>query len=379
MAVASATSSEASVVASLQGTSVSALLVPNGRKKIPWHLASIVVASAASGAVVWWIVRCLQGRRIAETLAKAELEKQRAKESERRQLELAELFVAVKAISMSVVYIVSNAKSTAFSGPNLAKYLTMKNLPLHDRPGASVEETLAVNGATLLEHLEREGDVMRVGPARLRHAFIKASVNPARLWELFPAMKAAYVQQPLDYGRNSRYGDKWRISCYLVVMESWKPKIQHHEPMLRCMGPIMEESVKAFSHWYCELKGVKSVDAHVMNAFVTRYRPVQDEDQLQRHIDGANVDGSVVLALPTDDPFEGGSLHVWDGKPQRELVYQMDPGDALFLDTRVWHQGMPIIRGTRWALVLFLRLRPCSGDNCVIAEESVSAEASREH
>merc|ERR1712118_550908 len=93
-----------------------------------------------------------------------------------------------------------------------------------------------------------------------------------------------------------------------------------------------------------------------MNAFVTRYRPIPDEDQLKRHIDGANVDGSVVLALPTDDPCEGGALHVWDGKPQKEFVYRMEPGDILFLDTRVWHQAKSITSGTRWSLVIFLKL-----------------------
>jgi hypothetical protein len=29
------------------------------------------------------------------------------------------------------------------------------------------------------------------------------------------------------------------------------------------------------------------------------------------------VDGSCILALPTDEPFEGGALHVWDGKPKQ--------------------------------------------------------------
>ena len=58
-------------------------------------------------------------------------------------------------------------------------------------------------------------------------------IKPKRLQNLFPEIKNCYVQQPLDYGRYSRYGDDWRISCYLVVMENWKPKIMPHEPMLR--------------------------------------------------------------------------------------------------------------------------------------------------
>merc|ERR1712032_269852 len=139
--------------------------------------------------------------------------------------------------------------------------------------------------------------------------------------ELFPEMKDAYLQQPLDYGRNSRYGDKWRISCYLVVMENWKPKIEAHEPMVRCMSAVMDECVEGFRGWYCRRKGVACIDVGVMNAFVTRYRPIHEEDQLKKHIDGANVDGSVI-----------------------------------FLDNGIFHQAKPIPSGTRWALVLFLRL-----------------------
>lgn len=37
--------------------------------------------------------------------------------------------------------------------------------------------------------------------------------------------------------------------------------------------------------------------------------------------DGANVDGSCILALPTDEPFEGGALHVWDGKPKQVTFF----------------------------------------------------------
>lgn len=148
-----------------------------------------------------------------------------------------------------------------------------------------------------------------------------------------------------------------RISCYLVVMENWKPKIEAHEPMVRCLGTVMESCRRSFEIWYSKRNSLPSVEVSVMNAFVTRYRPEAEEDQLKKHIDGANVDGSVILALPTDDPFEGGNLIVWDGKPQQELTYQMRPGDLLFLENAVWHQAKPITSGERWALVLFLRIR----------------------
>ena len=44
------------------------------------------------------------------------------------------------------------------------------------------------------------------------------------------------------------------------------------------------------------------------------------------------------------------------GKPPAEHDYAMKPGDCIFLDARVWHQGCPITTGERYALVLFLKL-----------------------
>merc|ERR1711920_445351 len=122
-----------------------------------------------------------------------------------------------------------------------------------------------------------------------------------------------------------------------------------HQPMVECMAPVMDKCTEAFAQWYCKLKSARSVDVHVMHAFVTRYKPCPGEDQLEKHIDGAHVDGSVILALPTDDPYEGGGLHVWDDKPRKEFVYRMKPGDMMFLDRAVWHQAKPITCGTRWA------------------------------
>ena len=69
------------------------------------------------------------------------------------------------------------------------------------------------------------------------------------------------------------------------------------------------------------------------------------------------ISTQVILALPTDEPFEGGRLKVWDGRPTVLHEYAMAPGDCIFLDARVWHQGCAITSGARYALVLFLRLR----------------------
>jgi hypothetical protein len=89
-------------------------------------------------------------------------------------------------------------------------------------------------------------------------------------------------------------------------------------------------------------------------------------------VDGAGkVDGSVVLALPTDRwsgppeemSFEGhgGGLTFWDGSPvpskQQEVHYDTRSGDVGFIDKAVWHQADPITKGTRWALVIFYEVK----------------------
>eukprot|EP00439_Symbiodinium_sp_Y106_P046675 s181_g5.t4 len=240
--------------------------------------------------------------------------------------EIAALFRQLQDLSKAVCMVVSDARSTSFSQRNLAKYLTQRGF----EPSGQLLQDAKVLVSVLRDDAVQKANSGAERGRTFAHELKKSAVDPKRLANLFPDIKASYVQQPLDYGRNSRYGDQWRISCYLVVMENWKPKILPHEPMLRCLGSVMSECVNMFEDWYCQLKGYRlgSKKFGVMNAFVTRYRAVHGEEELQKHIDGANVDGSVILALPTDEPFEGGALHVWDGKPKQELVYTMDAGDC---------------------------------------------------
>merc|ERR1719265_352713 len=208
---------------------------------------------------------------------------------------------------------VSNSTNDDFSAKGLASYLRRKGIMPTER--ATSDETVIANAIVLLQLLDDPSVAKPLSGPKYRHEFLQNAVDPQWLEALFPEMQEAYLQQPLDYGRNSRYGDKWRISCYLVVMDNWKPKIEPHEPMVQCMAPVMNECVNLFQNWHCRRKGLESIEVTVMNAFVTRYRPIHGEDELKKHIDGSNVDGSVILALPTDTSYSGGELHVWDGRP----------------------------------------------------------------
>ncbi|KAJ8601321.1 hypothetical protein CTAYLR_007224 [Chrysophaeum taylorii] len=274
--------------------------------------------------------------------------RRRAREAAAAEEEV--LLIIIKGLCKATYYAVSDAQGLRFSERGLASVARQRGL-------VAATTTLARAKALVAWLESRHTPLETCAPkrARLRHALVRGALDGATLRAKFDAMQAAYAQQPLDYGQHSRYGNKWRISCYLVVLERWKPKIQPHRPMVDCMDDVMRACVALFEAWYAA--HAQPAKASVMNCFVTRYRPHADEDQLEKHVDGANVDGSVILALPTDDPFDGGALKVWDDRPKREFHYpDMRPGDAILLDARVWHQALPITAGTRYAMVLFLKL-----------------------
>ncbi len=274
----------------------------------------------------------------------------RVRQNKKDKQEATALIAQLKALNSTAALVVTNARGDAFAAKALAKYVRKVC-------GTTTNNTLE-DATRLIRHCKNATPptATAFGPRKtLRHVLVRGCVSPQLLHERFPQIKGAYTQQALDYGKNSRYGDRWKISCYIVVLEKWKPKIMPHAPMVDALSDVVDLCCRRFEAWYLE-RFERSRRASVMNAFVTRYRPKPDEAELKKHIDGANVDGSVILALPTDEPFEGGRLKVWDGRPTVLHEYAMAPGDCIFLDARVWHQGCAISSGARYALVLFLRL-----------------------
>ena len=292
---------------------------------------------------------CAAAATAALTVSLLQRVRQRRKDSK----EATALIAQLKALNSTAALVVTNAKGDAFASKALTKYVRKV---CGEATGDALEDA-----TRLVEHCKsaRPPSASAFGPAgdarRLRHALVRGCVSPQLLHERFPRIKGAYTQQALDYGKNSRYGDRWKISCYIVVLEKWKPKIMPHQPMVDALSDVVDMCCRRFEAWYLE-RFERARRASVMNAFVTRYRPKPDEAELKKHIDGANVDGSVILALPTDEPFQGGRLKVWDGRPTALHEYAMAPGDCIFLDARIWHQGCAITSGARYALVLFLRL-----------------------
>ena len=71
------------------------------------------------------------------------------------------------------------------------------------------------------------------------------------------------------------------------------------------MEKIQEICKNAFTEWYKELHGLEEVKVTTLNAFVTKYIGKESgKEEFGKHVDGAKVDGSLVLALPTDEPHD---------------------------------------------------------------------------
>ena len=202
-----------------------------------------------------------------------------------------------------------------------------------------------------------------------------------------------------------------QVSSYMELDPSLGGQMQKqvtcNKELLEVCLPMLEACDAQFSEWYRSKKGPNSIHKLVrLQSFITRYRVNPDESAgLLRHIDGVQVrlllllpqlrlfvvrapigvaatamllpvviilmamlmqvDGSLILALPTDVEWRGngGGVTVWEGPEEDEVQwdYPMNPGDICFLDNYVWHQGNPITAGERWALVIFYRTKQVKG------------------
>ena len=234
--------------------------------------------------------------------------------------------------------------------------------------------------------------VVRAKLNKRRHLVIPSAISSTYLDRLMPSIVTdLFEPQTVTYNGGIANIKKWRISCYMEVMESGVPCTNPHLALKSHCWELLETCNKLFASWYrqqhaCNDSTTSSykVDGEGdpivsrLMTFITRYTPAPDENALLKHVDGAGkVDGSVVVALPIDrwtaseeeNSFEGhgGGLTFWDGRTQRsadnigrrgpeEIVYDTRSGDIAFIDKAVWHQANPITKGTRWALVIFYRV-----------------------
>jgi hypothetical protein len=244
-------------------------------------------------------------------------------------------------------------------------------------------------------HQEISKQVLRNKLQKLRHLVIPQAISPDYLDSLFPQLLQDFQPQTVIYNGGIAQIKKWKISCYLEVMQGGIPCTDPNIPLQQLFLPLLDTCNDLFLEWYRQQHACNNnvnrtttrtpKRCHRIMTFITRYTPNPGEQALLKHVDGAGkVDGSVVVALPIDrwsapyhvNSFEGhgGGITFWDGKEEvivndysmpeermqqrrpRLIHYETRSGDIAFIDRAVWHQADPITKGTRWALVIFYKV-----------------------
>ena len=244
-----------------------------------------------------------------------------------------------------------------------------------------------VNNTTDIRKQIAKG-VVRAKLSKRRHLVIPRAISPAYLDELMPAIVTDLFQpQTVTYNGGVANIKRWKISCYLEVMENGVPCTNPSIALRDHCLELLNTCNDLFAMWYKQQHACNGNNSYQSDenghpkvsrlmTFITRYTPAPNENALLKHVDGAGkVDGSVVVALPIDrwtasegeNSFEGhgGGLTFWDGMKRSEVTGKREPeeihydtraGDLAFIDKAVWHQANPIRKGTRWALVIFYKV-----------------------
>merc|ERR1712070_391217 len=213
-----------------------------------------------------------------------------------------------------------------------------------------------------------------------RFVYLPSAVPPDTLRSSFDQIVECFTPHVVRYSNTNplistsdgEHGEdvQWKVSSYMDLDRTnegaRQREVQVNDDLKQACQELLKHCDDLFVPWYEKIHGEGSVLAlSRMQSFVTRYRARPNENALLRHIDGALVDGSLILALPTNVPFEGGGVTVWHGEPEQPHVLPMDVGDVCLLDNFVWHQGNPITSGERWALVIFYSVKPVQGKSSI--------------
>uniref|UniRef100_A0A6U4ESQ5 Fe2OG dioxygenase domain-containing protein n=1 Tax=Phaeomonas parva TaxID=124430 RepID=A0A6U4ESQ5_9STRA len=208
-----------------------------------------------------------------------------------------------------------------------------------------------------------------------RHAVHEAVFPRERMDDIFEKIQAAFDPHVFS---TVNYTD-WKISSYAECFQKTNPQPPENPAMLEALMPLLEKADEILIAEHCRRHREYHRDQlnfKRMHSFVTRYLPNPADCGLPLHIDGVSVEGSIIMGLPTPEPFNGGGVSVWDDAKIKtdvpnveEVFYPMNPGDTMYLDKMVWHQANDITAGQRWALVIFYKIRP--------KEEVLQAEQAR--
>eukprot|EP00933_Yihiella_yeosuensis_P061289 TRINITY_DN64097_c0_g1_i1.p1 TRINITY_DN64097_c0_g1~~TRINITY_DN64097_c0_g1_i1.p1 ORF type:complete len:590 (-),score=120.83 TRINITY_DN64097_c0_g1_i1:21-1619(-) len=150
------------------------------------------------------------------------------------------------------------------------------------------------------------------------------------------------------------------------------PGAKEHPELQQVLLPTLEGITEQLRLWWLDRHPDRdrNLSLRRIQSFVTRYRPNPGESYLKRHVDGPQVDASLILQLHSPLGFSGGGISVWDPGPfEGRRFFQLHAGDLCFLDHMVWHQSHPISSGERWVLVVFCQLQEPEHQNDSVGDK----------
>merc|ERR1712032_644013 len=92
--------------------------------------------------------------------------------------------------------------------------------------------------------------VVRKKLAKLRHLIIPKAIAPEYLDSLFPALLNLFKPQTVTYNGGVANIKKWKISCYLEVMDGGIPCTEPNLELLHIFSPLLRECNTLFLHWF---------------------------------------------------------------------------------------------------------------------------------
>jgi hypothetical protein len=129
--------------------------------------------------------------------------------------------------------------------------------------------------------------VIRCKLAKRRHLVLREAIDPAYLDSLFPDLLKVFVPQPVEYNGGVAGVKKWKISCYLEVMQGGIPTTEPSLDLLRLLRPLLDACNDLFVHWYRQQHSCNDSSQRTevracrrLMTFVTRYTPAPGEQAL---------------------------------------------------------------------------------------------------
>ena len=137
----------------------------------------------------------------------------------------------------------------------------------------------------LKEEIVRQ--VLRKKLAKQRHVVLPKAIDPTYLDSLFPRMLELFEPQTVNYNGGIGNVPKWKISCYLEVMDGGVPTTNPNLQLLDLFSPLLSACNQIFMDWYRQQQACNDRktstpidDCHRLMTFLTRYTPAPGEQAL---------------------------------------------------------------------------------------------------